>query len=1557
MMDSHGTYGPESTEVFSASGSAIAQQTMTGEGGNLDSQNTVNLALSLLTRDEPAPCLCYIDADGGIKREKCGCSRTLFSFFSGWEPSDANAMAEPSKCWLISFTYAARLSAWSLLGPWPQARGVKDLLQRSAKTVRRGNFSVTYREVTVNTLEDPVRVRLGHMVAERGLSYRQFRREVPDDVYLGGAATDTVATSSAAQQPPPFWGLLLAWWLVYQLLAVLLSVPLASGLRMLVELGLPNPFGFIEGLHDGLSPFKPDCSLPYFGPIDDARGSCIWRALRRIGYTQFDLINAGIRPWSVKPKLGRMWLPLFWTRVGTPHVSATPFSGARFGLCASQLKTGFLAGDQFYTDFGSSAPDADASARKARFKAITEIPAPRYPQLGGAQRVPSQYLYAAKANAFGETWKPGFFPADLTRQAARTVGNFTRGPLPIADAIEFTRDSEFQMHYPDFSNRMTQYKRQAPHVTWASQHVITSTAEVLTMPRRPKDHSAILQPRFNQLRPLFEDDISNQALSAIETVMAQRRMGGTRGNRLIPGWEAGATRRIEQWRSLLQETRAGQLHYRVLVMLWSRYLQASIRNHVAATAPDCPTWAQPDRTVGPMAPAPIFDNLSTVLDPALQPPVDPEAALWTEAQLEGLASGQRVLIDAEGVDDETLLELIRCYLPFQADDRWSLQIPATVATAARAATDTTPAIAAAPALAAEDWWVLAQSRVVHGAARVLLHWGRELPRLSTDQLNNTAGVAGAVDILGLPPNRWATLKAIRHLVNRHHCGAESLAAFDFAFWEQFGFQYVHSPVTKANAPRGIVPAHGTNTLRLPRDFTSPVYFDVFTTPLPTPGPVAALFNATPGELAWSAFIATIGMGSALNWASYAFTLTGEVWDYVANQQAGVSQFLKLHADAFTHTVLSDDTNPWSVNLGNAQAMMYGFGPAAETRLCTMQRVDPHWGKYSAPLFANPYYEMWALQVLPSHQMFPLPQGTPLWEANEPRPVAGRLDFSGRVRLARDLPKFSGRSWLADGGMEYSARYYANCGTGAYLLAGRTAYRHDRSSVAQRYVALSAWDSPFQHEWPADPNAFNVTWTEAPGGVFADFIAPGTLRSFNLPNNRLRAMGARANWVSTSAEQEGLKTAMFNAARGVPLQGVCITYIHPVPAMREFEEVQDYSMIEIIDAESGAYAGLVSVSKDTSPAAYADNSYLPDPSSGWSPHEKAPLNLPAYLANNNDPGQPRWRRSKSGDKPVGKNQSDLEIARTAPAGGFLDRRFRTIEEDRQKREQSEAEAQAMSRQRSQTYRPSTTQPGASLVTGEQYSQPLDAGMQPFTDSVYSDLPVEVSQAQHAMAAEAIRQGVQYPNFADAPTRPASSPRFPKAHTSFTRGRYSPPARHALPAPIVNQALKTAWRSSAPVPIAPSFQGPAPTTQKRVSFAGGYESKNPSSVDELPLLEHVPIVPPSAHRGPEPTRLREPITPVTAPAYAEAGNRFSIDAIVGAPTGTLAPKVGDGNSYLTAAVPANMVVQHQASVPTDVAAPVAQHMLVDMSDIAAGGTATGGPPISVLSQRMIGATPGN
>nr|URN70559.1 hypothetical protein [Diplodia mutila fusagravirus 1] len=1195
-----------------------------------------------------------------------------------------------------------------------------------------------------------------------------------------------------------------------------------------------------------------------------------------------------------------------------PHVSSAKFPHARRVLLSTVRSLPAFA----YANFGTTAPDGDAARRDAALRANAEVAAPRYSELGGAQRVPTQYAFATKSANFSDYWHPTVFPTQLTRQRA----SLEPPPVPCAGdgqnptTVCFTRPSMFYRHFPTAARALVEQFSSSPNVVALSSHVAETTVQEATAQRQSKEGSRSLQPRYAALAGLFAGDVSPAATSALNAVLGSGRFADTRGNRLVAGWEADAHARLLRFQAAARVDELGQSYLRVLYVLWARYFIATMQSCCRAEFSDTPELSQPAHVREPLPEGSIV-NLSAVAAPVANAP-NPEAALWTGNSLDRLVDGSAVLLDVEGLPDETILELVNAFLPQRNSDRWGIDLGG----------DT---VLYSPLGRAS----------VHGATRIFLHWGNETPRLTEDYIRGVA--PDDPDVRARAPSTQHSLDAIFHLLQRHHCGSESAEAFELALRRCLAFRYADSPVAAENAPNAPVSPMGTNDLALPRDFTFPAYFDRFRTPLPVPEFAYACTSLQPSELYWNAFILALGSSAALNWATFAFSLTGEFWQAAAAQPAAnANQFVRNHVRQFTTRLIRDDPTPWATIFANTTALMYGIGVRPATRRLAMSRVDPHWRRFASPFFTLPYYEMWALKLLPAHQMLPLPTTVPLWDDAEPAPAASLLDFAGQVRLARDLPRFSGRSWVQDGGMEFSLQHYLSTGTGR---DGGVYYRC-QGSTARRHVQMNIWTSPFQHELPSAPNTYDVSWLGAPGTPWADFCVPGSNRTFNLPQNRLRALGISDNWADTAQQARSFtRLAWFNLTRKAPLQGLAVTYIHPLPAAVETDERNDYSMLELVAGDTGAFVGLAMVSRDADPMSFSNN-YLPQPADTWHPGLPAPANLPGHLANHNEPGQPLPRVTPLRDFNVAP-RPPARSARSAapgsdkalPLGSFLAKR---------------RIAKHAARSASATK--------ASLPAHQRVDPPQEyiPARQPSPAPAYS--PEARVDSQRASSPPPRSRDNQPPTFSWLSADQRPGPRRDNSRRQrFSVTQPTGPLRvnpRPPPTPVPPP------RSASPPP--PPRQAQPPNANQS-GYSATFQSTNPAMQSELPALP-----PRRVEAGPEGYRVlqsRAPTNDLMADGWFDA-EEVDYEAVQNAyrdlPTDS-APhaevRTSRGN------VQAPILAQPRASVPPPAAPPAmpsdaqaqrAQNTLIDLSALPRDrADALGQADIANLARNIIRAQPEN
>lgn len=833
--------------------------------------------------------------------------------------------------------------------------------------------------------------------------------------------------------------------------------------------------------------------------------------------------------------------------------------------------------------------------------------APILESLGGAMRVPTEYLVSAAPPDFA-SFAPG-----IDESIPRTITD-TAAPVTLLHGDAFvglTRPSRFRRHFPETARLIAQPFEDSPplYVAQRAGRAIPVNAGVRHFGLHPVPPTSI-NPQYEMLGMLASGDYSESTRRSVESILSRSRLAGVRGNRnVILNWEALAQDRFEAQHGLFTAASAGQRYYRAMYVLWSRYFQARLHAHLQDQGYRAPVQA---------AHPPAFPQRDLIYmgthfrhtegnDNRIVANGDPESPIFdtTGEAFYQLTNGGAVLIDAESMPDDVLREIVNAFVPQTRAHLWNQRGPG----AGNVNRYASP-------LASEN---------IHGAQTVYIHWGNRQNIVPHWDLRGDAAMPGApagpqhpifhdLNFRAIQPSCRVIMRAILHMINAHHCGSDAREAFDAVLYRSVGFRVHGTPVARPAAPNGIVLSAGSNALYLPHDYTLQAYYDPFYSRL-NPDPIfASIFSLTSRQFMWTIWYPNLFNGLAINWPSHAFGLYGREWRARTGHNIG-GQHRDRHVYELTHTVAEDQLSQWKALHRTAAHMQYRCAPSELTALTQEQWVSDDLFADNMPCyFHHLYTEMWALDSIPAHAMFPLPYTIPLWPQDQPKPEGGIMDQQDFVRLGRDLEHFKGFNWARDGGMQYSGQHYLSVGD------GRASFRHMAGAVVPEYQ-WEVWVTPFQRERPAAPNPFAPTWVGPIGSPFADFAVPGSVSSYNASRNRVNAIGVGITAATPEPLRQQVNEAWFRLTEEDPLQGVCVTYVMPSGKRRDFDYANEYSILSLHDRQDGEFAGLGIVSA-TDLSNYRSAQTAAIALLGARP--AGTLAYPGYLANDNSPHVPRTR---------------------------------------------------------------------------------------------------------------------------------------------------------------------------------------------------------------------------------------------------------------------------------------------------------------------------------------------
>jgi hypothetical protein len=829
-----------------------------------------------------------------------------------------------------------------------------------------------------------------------------------------------------------------------------------------------------------------------------------------------------------------------------------------------------------------------------------EVPSSRDIRLGGAMTVLTEFLFGSTPSTL-QPATPSMFLNQVLRRPVEFLSRF-------APAGHLASVNSYTLTYPNESGRLP-----TERLDYNSKAILIDSATTNPIPLSlapPRPDSRLGGPNYlddARLQAFWINYQDMDALRSAEEVLSPHRFVGIRGNRQVLGWESHAPTRQQALRALALADAQGSCYYRFFTKLWIAYFLAAAQE---ASRDNWGTGANAGELVrSPVAPADLdYDPAAPTpkgrvhLTPlsAYSPPGPPNQVVNPEAPLQdpeagaldnirAIASGRAAFVDVETMSDEMIRLVIWGFTAFSSLDAWSV---------ANANNQTL--------LTTRD--SLLQEDIDASVTDIYLHYGSR-PAPTQAQCEETLlgrGIGGNPNNLAaspwcVRPNRYSIQQVITHFIRAHHCANDAYASLDLVTTLFASYIPSQLPGAPANGTHQPIHSLGSRDLTLPPDFTAPAYFDCARAPMTLPDnalDVSSFLDLTSSEQVWYAFYVSHASAVAINWASYAYSMRGAEWRIA--RHAGGNHYQRTLTSEITRQVYSTDFTPWQLQLRSATAHMYEFAPMLTTLFATGSLLaDNCWDNQVAPYLANPYHEMWMLKKLPRHMALPLENTVPTWP-DAPAPMFSAVEtLTPRVRVARDLALFTGRSWVQDGGMHANLQYYA-----ASEFARQT-WRSDEGNHLSPPISIGSWNSPFQYEWPVAPNNVTPVWLGAPGSVFGAYLLPGSVQNYSTAANRIKAIGIRV-----TTDNAELTRSWARQTLDKQQACVAISYRPPTAYQVELPPVNDFSTL-IWTTDEGYYKGMNIVQ-------HSSNSPidLPPPTVASTPSP-----FPAHLANHNNPHAP------------------------------------------------------------------------------------------------------------------------------------------------------------------------------------------------------------------------------------------------------------------------------------------------------------------------------------------------
>jgi hypothetical protein len=786
-----------------------------------------------------------------------------------------------------------------------------------------------------------------------------------------------------------------------------------------------------------------------------------------------------------------------------------------------------------------------------------ELTSPTLPMLGGVRSVLTQLVTSYRAPNLNDRWHPTLFPRQATD--VRNVYDHSHRRINVVRRHNYIRsfpanhpNARQPEHFEDYSYTAI-LAREAPHSHHA--HSI-STGFNRNWMRAPITDRILEQTHAGLANILDGSDYTRASFQAAEQAVGMNRFLDTRGNKTVPRWEADAWNRWSGLTNLYQIGKSDRSYYQTAFRLLSRYYAALVAQEL------------PDLTLAPVAAGtgvmltPLSTQLPQIPPGAPAPQVlNPEAPLFAPGSFEGLKNGTKQFIDAEGLSEDEVIELLSAIVPQSRQQR--LQFSRINEQGQR------------------EEYFSGPTRYSYDnqVNEVFIHYGNNpVPP-------NMAQIAAQVH---RTPQPNQILSVLRYLLMRHGAAkdiddaAELLVSRIALYSTSSGLRGL-----RPNAPNlEYINADGHYELHLPYSKTASAYFDCFFVPCFDSGTLGYFSSFSPSELINQGVLFGNARAVALNWATTAWSMVGRSWTNIPGTER--NPFIRNHIDVWLRRYSSDILNLWSSCHNNALALQYGFGLDARVRATESGRVVNWWSDHQAPYLVNPYHELWLAEKLPSHQTLPYDDtnapSTVSWPAQTPFPISDMYSFAQntRVELARDVPVETARSWMVDGGPTVNAQHY--------LAVGRTTgYRFENAANTPSAV-LARWRQRHPYQFPQAPANQNVVWMDAAGSPFADFALPGSLPTVNLEQNVAYTHGLQLSDNCNQADRAYLSQLWFDTARQTPRRSLMVNYVSPFPDRREFSSLQDYSIV--VWEQGNTYAGMSLVPVDFAPTSIAD--YHPNP---------------------------------------------------------------------------------------------------------------------------------------------------------------------------------------------------------------------------------------------------------------------------------------------------------------------------------------------------------------------------
>ncbi|AEZ54145.1 putative structural/gag protein [Fusarium virguliforme dsRNA mycovirus 2] len=789
--------------------------------------------------------------------------------------------------------------------------------------------------------------------------------------------------------------------------------------------------------------------------------------------------------------------------------------------------------------------------------------------LGGVRVVPTNIPAMQLAPGYARHWSPDLWAPQVLEDPIQWT------PYLRGNDNAVVRTSDFVYHYPDELDNPRLPKTFSAHLqsNWfqASEPSPDTVVQCQYNRRfKPDIVARSVLEEFSSIGLVMEGANNFDTLKDADSVASFSRALGSRGQRLVPGWEAAIVPRWQRFRDLATRSSTARSYQEFAFRAVSRYICAETvgdfitrvpgyRRHVANTATDIQI---------------IHINADSIIPPPPAPGAPPAPPIWGEQQLwdpnmtQAMLEGRAQLIDGEGFSREELAAVVGCLAPSTYENVPQLIFEEDV-------------IEEGQEEFAQHYMPYVTRQTFPNVTRhIIVHHGSApIPPLADQQFI----AAHAFDF----PSAGILSTVLRSYAARHALEDVILAAFDASIYRCVGYPFAAALGADRHKHSNVhVDSSGSAALYMPPNITIRGYFDVFFSPAPNSSNLENLLAMSGKHLLHTGTLVNHCRATSLAWAGKSASILGVTWQQMG---APVNQFVRNHRDKWLRHYYGE-LNIWSALHANAMAYQYGFAPSPHTRRTESGSVVDWWRAYTPPTLTNHYLELWAMQTIPVFQLLPYydPREETShvdWAAGTPDQTASLLTFSRekKIRLAPEMENRPGYHWLGDGGAEYNAQFYAAQGSnGQFSYEGA----HPKSTVV-------FWEGQYARSFPAAPNAGNyISMTDNVLGLpFSDFILPGSLASYRLTDDRNLNWGIKERTGVELTPSEVRR--WWSASKGLPHQSLMVNYISPFSEHYEVDALSNYTVT--IWEKDSHFAGITfsDITRQLSDAKFDPRSFVRD----------------------------------------------------------------------------------------------------------------------------------------------------------------------------------------------------------------------------------------------------------------------------------------------------------------------------------------------------------------------------